>query len=66
LSAELDETWAALWQLPSRQRAALVLRFYEDLTVPQVATALHCRLGTAKSLISRGLAALKEVLEGDD
>lgn len=65
LAPEIDETWEALWQLPERQRAALVLRFYEDLTVREVAAALGCRLGTAKSLIHRGTQALKELLRDD-
>lgn len=65
LAPEIDETWEALWRLPERQRAALVLRFYEDLTVREVAAALGCRLGTAKSLIHRGTKALKEVLRDD-
>lgn len=63
LAVEIDETWDALWRLPERQRAALVLRYYEDLDVAGVAHALGCRLGTAKSLIHRGLAALKTVVE---
>jgi DNA-directed RNA polymerase specialized sigma24 family protein len=60
---ELDETWAALQLLPDRYRAALVLRFYLDLTVDDVARLLGCREGTAKSLIHRGLKRLKEQLE---
>lgn len=60
---ELDETWHALARLRPRQRAALVLRFYEDLTVAEVARTLGCAEGTAKSLIHRGLKQLKEVLE---
>lgn len=63
LPIEVDETWQQLWLLPERQRAALVLRFYTDMDVAGVAKALDCRLGTAKSLIHRGLARLKEVLE---
>jgi RNA polymerase sigma factor (sigma-70 family) len=63
LPGEIDETWHQLWLLPERQRAALVLRFYTDMDVAGVADALGCRLGTAKSLIHRGLARLKEVLE---
>lgn len=53
----------ALATLPSRQRAALVLRFYEDLSEADTAAALGCRPGTVKSLVSRGLAALREVVE---
>lgn len=60
---EIDETWAALQALPERYRAALVLRFYADLAVEDVALVLGCRTGTAKSLIHRGLRQLKERLE---
>lgn len=63
LGPDTDETWAQLWALPERQRAALVLRFCADLDVAGVAAALGCRVGTAKSLIHRGIARLKEVLE---
>lgn len=61
VSLELrDAIWRALGDLSSRQRAALVLRFYEDLSIEEIADALGCRIGTAKSLVSRGLAALRE------
>jgi RNA polymerase sigma-70 factor (sigma-E family) len=50
----------ALLTLPVRQRAALVLRYYEDLSERQIAEILRCRPGTVKSLTSRGLAALRE------
>lgn len=53
----------ALAALPFRQRAALVLRFYEDRSTAGVADALGCRPGTAKSLVSRGLQQLREVIE---
>lgn len=62
LDPEVDETWQALWQLGDRQRTALVLRFYEDLDVAGVAAAMDCRLGTAKSLIHRGVESLRELL----
>ncbi|HEY7008834.1 MAG TPA: SigE family RNA polymerase sigma factor [Jatrophihabitantaceae bacterium] len=54
-SALVDE----LARLPARQRAAIVLRYYEDLGDAQIATALDCRIGTVRSLISRGLATLR-------
>lgn len=65
VAAELgaDELLDALAGLPPRQRAALVLRFYEDLSGPQIAEVLGCRPGTVKSLIHRGLAQLREVVE---
>jgi len=58
----LDETWLATLRLPFRQRAVLVLRYYEDLTEPQIAEALGCRLGTVKSAHHRALARLREEL----
>lgn len=58
-----SEVLDALAALPFRQRAALVLRFYEDRTMEDIATALGCRPGTAKSLVSRGLARLREQVE---
>jgi RNA polymerase sigma-70 factor (sigma-E family) len=57
------EMWDALATLPFRQRAALVLRFYEDRTTDEIAALLGCRPGTARSLLSRGIAALREVIE---
>lgn len=50
---------AALADLPARQRACVVLRFYEDLSVEQVADVLGCRTGTVKSQTARGLVALR-------
>jgi len=61
--AEADELFDALAGLPSRQRAALVLRFYEDLSEADIAVALGCRPGTVKSLVHRGLAELRKVVE---
>jgi RNA polymerase sigma-70 factor (sigma-E family) len=50
---------AVLAELPPRQRACVVLRFYEDLSVEAVAEALGCRAGTVKSQTARGLDALR-------
>jgi RNA polymerase sigma-70 factor (sigma-E family) len=58
--ADRDEIWAGLKLLSDRQRAALVLRFFEDLSDEQTAAALNCRVGTVRSLVSRGLAILRE------
>ena len=53
----------ALAQLPTRQRAVLVLRYFHDLTEAQAAEVLGCPPGTVKSNASRGLARLREVFE---
>ena len=63
LPAEEDGVIRALAHLSHRQRAALVLRFYEDLPMERIAEVLGCRTGTAKSLVSRGLARLRAEVE---
>lgn len=50
----------ALAELPPRQRAIVVLRFYEDLSEAQVAEALGCSVGTVKSTVSRALVRLRQ------
>jgi RNA polymerase sigma factor (sigma-70 family) len=59
---EIDETWAAVCRLPCRQRAAIVLRYFQDLPEAEIAAFLGCRPGTVKSSLSRGLAALRKEL----
>jgi len=63
LSKESPMILDAVAQLPYRQRAALVLRFYEDLPDEEIARALKCRPATVRSLVHRGLAALRKVVE---
>lgn len=48
----------AIDALPYRQKAVIVMRYYEDLSEAEIATALGCRPGTVKSLASRALARL--------
>jgi RNA polymerase sigma factor (sigma-70 family) len=55
---------AVLLRLPQRQRAAIVLRFYEDLSDAQTAEILQCSGGTVRSLVSRAMKTLREELEG--
>jgi RNA polymerase sigma-70 factor (sigma-E family) len=57
--SELD---AALATLPPRQRAVLVLRYFEDLSESETAAALRCSIGTVKSTASRALARLQSTL----
>jgi RNA polymerase sigma-70 factor (sigma-E family) len=60
---EVDEMRSALDRLVPRQRTALVLRYYEDLPVGEIAEIMGARPGTVKSLIHRRLANLREVIE---
>ena len=60
--AERSRLEAALAQLPPRQRAAVVLRYYQDLPDRQVAEMLGCPVGTARSHASRGVARLRRIL----
>jgi RNA polymerase sigma-70 factor (sigma-E family) len=57
---------AALAKVPRRQQAVLVLRFFYDLPVDEVATMLGCSAGTVKSQTSRGLGALRRLLGDRD
>jgi RNA polymerase sigma-70 factor (sigma-E family) len=63
--AERDELWRAMGRLSERQRTAIVLRFYEDLSEDRVAELLRCRPGTVKSLVSRGLQTMREEMRGE-
>ena len=56
------EVLAALKQLPARQRATLVLRYWEQLSVDETATAMGCSTGTVKSQSAKGLAKLRGLL----
>ncbi len=58
-----DQLISALQTLPPRQRAVVVLRYYEDLTEAQTAEALGCSLGTVKSQTSRALDKLRLITE---
>jgi RNA polymerase sigma-70 factor (sigma-E family) len=60
---EADELFDALAKLPYRQRAALVLQYYEGLPQNEIAEVLGCRVGTVASLVHRGLAQLERVIE---
>jgi RNA polymerase sigma factor (sigma-70 family) len=51
--------------LPPRQRAAVVLRFYEDLSERETADALGCSASAAKSLVARAMRALRARIESE-
>lgn len=55
----------ALEELPAGQRTVLVMRFLCDMPVEEVAAAMRCSAGNVKAQTSRGLATLRERLEGE-
>lgn len=65
-AADRDAVWRAIGHLPERQRAAVVLRYHEDLSEAETAEVLGCSVGTVKSQTSRGLAKLKQLLAAAD
>ena len=54
-----DELWSIVLALPMRQRAVIVLRYYEDLSEQQIADTLGCSRGTVKSQASAALTTLR-------
>jgi RNA polymerase sigma-70 factor (sigma-E family) len=57
---ESARLWGFVQTLPKRQRAVVVLRYYEQLSEAEIADALGCSVGTVKSQASRALASLRE------
>ena len=58
--------WRALLILPPRQRAVVVLRYYEDLSELEIAAVMGTSAGTVKSQAARALRRLAEILESVD
>lgn len=56
--------WEQLRQLPTKQRAVIVLRYYEDLTEQQTADILGCSLGTVKSQAAKAIGNLRKHVDG--
>lgn len=63
--ADREELRSALMALPIRQRTAVVLRYYEDLSESQTAELMRCRPAAVKSLVARGMESLRKTT-GDD
>lgn len=59
-----DELWVALMTLPVRQRAVLVLRYFDDLSERQTAQLMGCSVSAVKALAARGLETLRERIPG--
>lgn len=62
-AVDRDLLWRAVQRLPSRQRAAVVLRYYEDLSFHSTAQALGCPEATARSLVHRALKKLRVAVQ---
>lgn len=58
-TVDRDEVWQALATLPRQQRAAVVLRYYEDRPDPEIADILGCSVGAVRGYISKALATLR-------
>jgi RNA polymerase sigma-70 factor (sigma-E family) len=61
-----DELRQALRRLPPRQRVAVVLRYYEDLSEEDMAEAMRCSVPAARSLLSRGMQTLRSIVEREE
>ncbi len=61
--ADRSALWWALVQLPPKQRTAVVLQYYEDRPLAEIALIMGTSVGTAKSHVSRGRTRLKELLD---
>ena len=63
--ADREALRSALMALPIRQRTAVVLRYYEDLSEAQTAELMRCRSAAVRSLVARGMESLRKTT-GDD
>jgi RNA polymerase sigma factor (sigma-70 family) len=64
--SDRDELRRALRALPERQRAAIVLRFYEDLSERETADVMRCSVRAVNSLVVRAMATLRAQMGGGE
>lgn len=64
--ADRSRMWAVVGTLAPRQRAVVVLRYYEDLSEREIAATLGCSVGTVKSQAADALRALRRALDAGD
>ena len=57
-----DDLWQALKTLPTKQRAVIALRYYEDMSEADIARTLGCSVGTVKSQASKALSKLRLIV----
>ena len=65
-AAGRDELWRALQTLPTRQRTALVLRFFADLSESQTADLMRCSVPAVNSLVARGLVSMRSLIPAEE
>jgi RNA polymerase sigma-70 factor (sigma-E family) len=61
-----EQLWRLLKELPQRQRAVIVLRYYEDMSEEQIAQTLGCAPGTVKSQASKALMKLRAAMPAEE
>jgi RNA polymerase sigma-70 factor (ECF subfamily) len=60
---DLMRVWDAVENLPGKQRSVFLLRFVEEMELPEIATAMGLHVGTIKSHLHRALAAVRKAME---
>jgi RNA polymerase sigma-70 factor (sigma-E family) len=63
---ERDRLWSVVRELPERQRTAIVLRYYEDLSEDETARVLHCSARAVNSLVSRAMTQLRSAIQEEE
>ncbi|MFY9913201.1 MAG: SigE family RNA polymerase sigma factor [Nocardioidaceae bacterium] len=60
-----SDLWQAIQQLPTKQRAVIALRYYDDMSEAEIARTLGCSVGTVKSQASKALDKLRRLVPQD-